>query len=160
MRLLHGAGLTLFAGTAWLLAACSSKPPPPPTPPVLDLAVTGSAEQNPNAAGVATPVAVHLYQLSSTAKFERADVYALIEREQATLGSDVLDSIEFVLVPSEKRAVKQDVKAGTKALGVVVLFQNIDQAQWRASAPVAANGPTKLLLGVGKLSISLKPAGP
>ncbi len=156
MRLLHGSGLASLACTAALLAACSASPPPPP---VLDLAVTGGAEQNPNLAGTPTPVAVHLYELSSTAKFERADIFALIEREQATLGTDLLGSNDFVLVPSEKREVKQNLKVGTQALGVVVLFRNIDQAQWRASAPVAANGPTKLVLEVDKLSLSLKPAG-
>jgi type VI secretion system VasD/TssJ family lipoprotein len=45
-----------------------------------------------------------------------------------------------------------------QALGVVVLFYDIDNAQWRASAPVAANGVSKLTLKVEKLSVSLKPA--
>ena len=62
-----------------------------------------------------------------------------------------------MLKPSEKQEMKQDLKPGTKALGVVVWFYDIDNAKWRASAPVAANGPTKLALNVGKLSVSLKP---
>ena len=104
-------------------------------------------------------MAVHLYQLAATQKFANADVFALVEREQATLGPDDLGSNEFVLKPSEKQEVKQDLKPGTKALGVVAWFYDIDNSQWRASAPVAANGPTKLALDVGKLSVSLKPAG-
>jgi len=162
MRRRHGLGLVLLAGAARFLAACSAAPPPPPAPPappVLDLTVKGSAEQNPNPGGAGMPVAVHLYQLSATQAFELADVFALIEHEKATLGSDVLSSSEFVLVPSETKTIKQDLKAGTTALGVLVLFQNIDQAQWRAAAPVAANGPTKLVLMVDKLSLSLRPAG-
>ena len=53
-----------------------------------------------------------------------------------------------MLKPSEKQEIKQDLKPGTQALGVVVLFHDIDHAQWRASAPVAASGPTKLVLNV------------
>jgi type VI secretion system protein VasD len=121
--------------------------------------VTGTADQNPSANGAPQPVAIHLYQLAATQKFTKADVFALTEHEQATLGSDDLGSSDFVLRPSEKQDIKQDLKPGTQALGVVVLFYNIDNAQWRASAPVAASGPSKLILNVGKLSVSLKPAG-
>ncbi len=140
------------------MSGCGSSPAPPPPPAVLDLAISGAADQNPDKGGGAEPVAVHLYELASTAKFERADVFALTEREQATLGLDVLASEEFVLSPSEKRSVKREFKKGTQFLGVAVLFQDIDQAQWRAVAPVAASGPSKLTLTIGRLSVDLGPA--
>jgi type VI secretion system protein VasD len=38
-----------------------------------------------------------------------------------------------------------------------VLYRDIDNAQWRADAPVATSGPTKLKLTVAKLAITLKP---
>jgi type VI secretion system protein VasD len=160
----QGVTLGLVALAAAYLAGCGGSPPPPPPPPpplppVLELTVTGSADQNPGTDGTPQPVAMHLYQLAATAKFTNADVFALIEHEQATLGADDLGSSEFVLKPSEKQDVKQDLKAGTKAIGVVAWFRDIDNAQWRASAPVAANGPSKLVLEVAKLSVSLKPAG-
>jgi type VI secretion system protein VasD len=142
---------------AALLAGCGGSPPPPP--PVLDLTITGSADQNPGADGVAKPVALHIYQLAGTQKFANADVFALTEKEQATLGTDDLASDTVVLKPSDKQEIKQELKAGIQALGVVALFYNIDSAQWRASAPVAASGPTKLILTVGELSVSLKPPG-
>jgi type VI secretion system VasD/TssJ family lipoprotein len=37
-------------------------------------------------------VAVRLFQLKSNAAFERADVFAVMEREQQTLGADALGS--------------------------------------------------------------------
>jgi type VI secretion system protein VasD len=104
-------------------------------------------------------VAVHLYQLAATDKFANADGFAWVEHEQSTLGADELSSGEFVLKPSEKQEMKQDLKPGTKALGVAVWFYDINNAKWRASAPVAANGPTKLVLNVEKLSVSLEPGG-
>jgi len=140
------------------LAACGGPPPPPP-PAVLELTVTASADLNPGTDAAAKPVAVHLYQLAGTQKFANADVFALIEHEQATLGADDLASSTLVLKPSDKQDVKQELKAGTQAIGVVVYFRDIDNAQWRASAPVAATGTTKLVLTVEKLAVSLKPAG-
>ncbi len=142
--------------SALLLAGCSKAPPPPP---VIDMAVNGSAGQNPGLSGEAQPVAVHVYELAGTQKFERADVYALLEHEQATLGPDLLASSDLVLRPSEQRQIKKEVKAGTHSIGVVALFQKIDQSQWRAVAPIADKGTTRLTLDVGSLSVTLKPSG-
>ena len=79
-----------------LLTQCSSPPPPPP---VVTVTITASAQQNPDTSGHPSPVAVRIFQLNATAKFERADVYALIDREQQTLGADDAGSQEFVLAP-------------------------------------------------------------
>jgi type VI secretion system protein VasD len=124
---------------------------------VVTLTMTGSAEQNPDASGKPAPVAVRIYQLTQTAKFERSDVFALTEHEQQTLGQDSAASQEFVLSPSETQTKTFELKPGVQAIGIIVLYRDIDQAQWRADAPVADSGPTKLTLNVGKLAITLKP---
>jgi type VI secretion system protein VasD len=136
------------------LTYCGSKPPPPA---VLTLTMIGSADQNPDASGKAAPVAVHIYQLTQTSKFERSDVFALTEHEQQTLGQDVAASQEFVLSPGETQTKTFELKQGVQAIGIVVLYRDIDAAQWRADAPAASSGPTKLTLNIGKLAISLKP---
>jgi type VI secretion system protein VasD len=138
------------------LTFCGPKPPPPP--PVLTLTMIGSADQNPDASGKAAPAAVRVYQLTQTAKFERSDVFALTEHEQQTLGQDVAASEEFVLSPGETQTKTFELKQGVQAIGIVVLYRDIDEAQWRANAPAASSGPTKLTLNVGKLAISLKPS--
>lgn len=136
------------------LAGCGPTPPPPA---VLDLSVRAGADQNPNAAGVPAPVAIRVFFLTATAKFERADVFALTEREAATLGADSMGSEEFVLRPGETRAINRMPKSGVQFLGVAVLFRDIDRAAWRAVAPVAASGPTKLLLTTGGIRVALAP---
>ena len=68
--------MVIVLGGLVALTRCS-----PPPPPVLTLTITGTADQNPDAAGRASPVAVRVYQLSGTAKFEQADVFALKDRE-------------------------------------------------------------------------------
>ena len=132
--------------------------PAPKPPAVLTLTMIGSADQNPDLSGKPAPVAVRIYQLAATAKFERGDVFALTEHEQQTLGQDDAGSQEFVLSPGETQTKTFELKAGVQAAGVVVLYRDIDRAKWRADAPVATSGPTKLALNVGKLAITLKPA--
>ena len=140
------------------LALLRCGPPPPKPPPVLTITLVGSADQNPDQSGTAKPVAVRIYQLTATAKFERADVFALTEHEQATLGQDDAGSQEFLLSPGETQTKTFELKPGVNAIGVAVMYRDIDNAQWRADAPAADSGPTKLLLNVGKLAITLKPA--
>ncbi|HME20241.1 MAG TPA: type VI secretion system lipoprotein TssJ [Acetobacteraceae bacterium] len=136
---------------ALALAHCGPKPPG-----VVTLTMIGSADQNPDSSGKAAPVAVRIYQLTQTAKFERGDVFALTEHEQQTLGQDDAGSQEFVLSPGETQTKTFELKPGVQAIGVAVLYRDIDNAQWRADSAVATSGPTKLTLNVGKLAITLK----
>ncbi|MEJ0018298.1 MAG: type VI secretion system lipoprotein TssJ [Acetobacteraceae bacterium] len=139
---------------ALALAYCAPAPKPPA---VLTLTMIGGADQNPDLSGKPSPVAVRIYQLTQTAKFERGDVFALTEREAQTLGQDNAGSQEFVLSPGETQTKTFELKAGVQAIGVVVLYRDIDRAQWRAVSPVATSGPTNLTLTVGRLAIALKP---
>ena len=138
-----------------LLTQCSSPPPPPP---VVTVTITASAQQNPDTSGHPSPVAVRIFQLNATAKFERADVYALIDREQQTLGADDAGSQEFVLAPSEVKTVTIEPKPGVSSIGVTAFYRDIDHAKWRADAPIASSGPTKLAAEIGALAVTLKPA--
>lgn len=143
-----------------LVAGCAGKPPPAPLPASLSLAIAGGAGQNPDQAGQAAPVAVRLLFLASTTAFERADVFALTESERATLGPDDLGSQEVIIRPGQGRTIEAKPAPGTTALGIVVLFRDIDHARWRAEAPVAANGPTRLTLAIKGLDAVLAPAKP
>jgi type VI secretion system protein VasD len=138
-----------------LLAFGCAAPPPPP--PELDLAITAGADQNPDTGNQPAPVKIFLYQLASGAKFERADVVALTERDKATLGEDMLASEAIVVAPGENRAVKKQLKAGTQVLGVVVLFRDIDHATWRQMTKVAVSGTTALKLTTKGIVASLAP---
>ena len=140
---------------AALVPRCAAPPPPPP-PPVLTLVMHGSADQNADALGRGTSVAVQVFYLTATAKFERGDVFALTEREKETLGQDSAGSEQFILGPGEERTVTRDLKPGVQAIGVAVLFRNVDHgAKWRLVAPVASSGPTRLVLQVSRDAVTL-----
>ncbi|MGE4047690.1 MAG: type VI secretion system lipoprotein TssJ [Acetobacteraceae bacterium] len=133
------------------LARCAA----PPRPPTLDLSVVAGADQNPDPNGQPTSVALRLYQLTSDAAFLRADPFALIEREAATLGADDLGSEEIVIAPGERRTVAHPLKPGSLVLGVVTLFRDIDHATWRAVAPLGPRGPTRLVLTTAGQRVTL-----
>lgn len=139
-----------------LLAHCA---PPPKPPAVLTLTMVGGADQNPDPSGKAAPIAIQVYQLSATAKFESSDWTALSEREVATLGQDeAAPAQQFVVGPGETQTKTFTLKAGVQNIGIVALYRDIDHAQWRAIAPAADSGPTKLTLTIGKAGITLQPA--
>jgi type VI secretion system protein VasD len=146
----------LFMGMAGLLALAHCAPAPPP-PPVLNLTITGTAEQNPDPSGRASPVAVRVYQLSGTAKFSQADVFGLMNNEAKVLGSEeATGSMEFLISPGETKKVNVDLKPMVSAIGVAVLYRDIDHAQWRTTQPANAHGPTDLTATVGRLALTLK----
>lgn len=145
----------LLAGIGLLsLAQCAPAPPPPP---VLNLTITGTAEQNPDPSGRASPVAVRVYQLSGTAKFSQTDVFGLMNNEAKVLGAEeATSSMEFLLAPGESKKVMVDLKPMVSAIGVAVLYRDIDHAQWRATQPANAHGPTDLTATIGRLALTLK----
>ena len=149
--------LTLPAAFALPLAlpGCASPPPPPAT---LELTLAAGPDQNPDALGKPASVAVRIFQLAATAKFERADVFPLIERDAATLGTDDLGSEEYVIAPGEKRLVSHELKHGTQFIGIIVLFRDIDHATWRVMSPAPATGPLKLLLTTAGITATIAPA--
>jgi type VI secretion system protein VasD len=143
----------LFLAAPAALAACAAPPPPPP--PVLDLTINAGADQNTDPAGHPTSVAIRLYQLAGTGRFERADVFALTEREAQTLGDQSLGSEEVIVRPGETQKINRELKPGVQALGVAVLFRDIDRARWRAVSPVAPHGPTRLNLKITGVTATL-----
>jgi len=135
------------------LAGCASPPPPPP---VLTLNIIGSANQNPDTTGQGTTVALQLYQLTATGKFQSTDVYSLMSQEQAVLGTDEMGASEQILVaPGATLHETRSLKPNVTAVGIAVLFRQINQSTWRLVAPVAANGPSVVTVKIQGLTASL-----
>ena len=144
----------LLAAAALLLPAAGQPPPP-----VVDVAITIGPAVNPGIDGRPLPVAVRLYLLTAAGKFEGADVFALIEREQATLGAELIAREELTFAPGSTRQVTREADSRTRFLGAIVLFRDIDRARWKTIQPVASTGTTRLRLDADRLEATLTPAG-
>ena len=145
--------LLLAAPAVALVASCG-----PPPPAVVDLTIKASPDLNRSQAGTPLSVAVRLYSLNDRARFSTADAYGLMDRENAVLGDERAGSQEMVVRPGETRKVTLTPKPGVRYLGVAVLFNDIDRAQWRAIAPIAASGTTRLVLAIGSSKAELESA--
>ncbi|RYF84018.1 MAG: type VI secretion system lipoprotein TssJ [Comamonadaceae bacterium] len=126
-----GAGL-LGAGA---LVGCASPPKPPVTTPV-NLTLVGGADVNPDASGRASPLAVRVYALKTAAPFESADFFTLFEKDQATLGAELVHREEALLRPGESRAFKFVLPADAKSLAFLAAYRDLERARWREVRPV------------------------
>jgi type VI secretion system protein VasD len=144
---------TLISGALLLtLAACGGAPPPA----VLTLNIVGSAGQNPDPAGHGTAVAVQLYQLAATGKFQSIDVYSLMSKEAEVLGGDEMGSSEqFLVSPGQSVTQTRPLKPTVTAVGLAVLFRDINHSTWRLVAPVAASGPSVVTLQINGLTATI-----
>jgi type VI secretion system protein VasD len=144
-----------FSAMLMLSAACKAPPPPPPTAVKISVAVLASA--NPDSSGRPSPVLVRVYELKSTAAFDSADFFTLYGKDQATLGTDLNAKSEFLLRPGENRSLEQTVQPGTKFIGVVAAYRDIERSRWRATAPVPPNRTTPLAVKVGAADVVIGP---
>jgi type VI secretion system protein VasD len=135
------------------LAGCAAAPPPPP---VLTLNIVGSMDQNPDPSGQGTAVAIRVYQLAATGKFQAADIYTLTGSESTALGAEELgSSAQYIVSPGGSVSETIDLTPGTTNAGIAVLFRDINHSTWKLTAPVAAHGPTVLTVHIKGLTATL-----
>jgi type VI secretion system protein VasD len=148
--------LVLAAATAGLLftTACSSPPPPPP-PTVVKLSMTTSADVNPTASGQGAPVVVRVYQLTSSAGFEKAEFFRLLNQDTATLGSDVVKKDEFLLPPGSTKKVELSPGPTVKSIGVFGAFRDFRNATWRGVADVPPNKTTEVTVNADAKGVTV-----
>jgi type VI secretion system protein VasD len=124
----------------------------------VELTIKAGPDLNMNRAGTPLAVAVRLYGLTARARFTSADAYALMDRDRAVLSDEGMRLEEIVVRPGETRKVMLAPKPDVRFLGAIVLFQDIDRSQWRAVAPIAASGSTRLVLAIGSNKAALESA--
>jgi len=144
----------LAVPAAAVAAGCAG----PPAPAVVNLTIKASSDLNRNAAGTPLAVAVRLYTLNARARFMTADAFALMDRDRAVLADEGTRAEEIVVRPGETRNITLAPKPDVRFIGVAVLFQDIDRSQWRAVAPIAPSGLTRLVLFVGSNRATLEVA--
>lgn len=136
--------LSLWAAAA-SLSGCgmfAKKPPPPPPPPpppkpgTLSIQIGAADNINPDMQRRPSPVMVRIYELKASAPFESADFLSLFERDQATLGADLVARQEIAFRPGETKIIDKPLAADTKFIGVMVAFRELERARWRGLVEV------------------------
>ncbi|MGL4231649.1 MAG: type VI secretion system lipoprotein TssJ [Casimicrobium sp.] len=148
------------------MMGCASGPAPS-LPTELSVSVVATARANPDTRGRPSPVVVRIYELKTPAQFNAADFFSLNDKEQATLGAELLHREELVVSPGEIKQLKRKIAADARALGVVVAYRDLERSVWRAThsleAPKEAGRiftgrgkSERLLIDVGERAVAIR----
>ena len=135
--------LVMVLAVAFVVAGCGSTPP---KPIATKARITASADVNPNSEGRASPVHVRIFQLKEDGAFMGADFWALVDKEQETLGASLVQRLEYDLSPGESREFDLKISPDARVLAVMAEYADYRNAQWR----VVAQAPNKSLLDLVK----------
>jgi type VI secretion system protein VasD len=140
----HIAALGL-AAAGLFIAGCASKP----VVTTVAVTLTAGADANPDARGRASPLTVRVYALKSPGPFEGADFFSLFEKDQATLGAELVQREEVLLRPGETKKLDFNLPPDAKSIGVMAAFRDLDRARWREVRPVTTGKAQALDVNLG-----------
>jgi type VI secretion system protein VasD len=151
----------LLVGLGLTLVGCAASPPTPPVPPRIvepsNLVITIAArpDVNPDIRGRASPLSLRLFELKSEAAFQTADFFALYDRDQATLGGDMLARDDLIIRPGETQTITRKANADTRLLGVIAAFRDLEHSVWRTSVAVPPPVEVKGVAAAGARDLRL-----
>jgi len=95
----------------------------------------GGKDLNP-VEGTPTPVTVWIFQLSDEARFRAASEKIMDEEgRSAELGNDLLKVLPTTVDPGKESQIElkpEDIKAGTRYIGIVANFGTLKGSDWKA----------------------------
>lgn len=146
------------AAVALAMAGCSS-PPPPPKPVITPIVMTlvADAAVNPDARARPSPLTVRVYALKTSGAFDAADFFTLFDKDQATLGAEMIQREELLLRPGETKKLEMTLPADGKALGVIAAYRDIERARWREVRVVEPGKPLALTITFAARAIRIEP---
>jgi type VI secretion system protein VasD len=140
--------LSLACGVA-LAVGCAS------SPPLLRGTIIADPAINPDRVGRPSPVVVRVYELKSLGAFNGADFFSLFEKDQETLGSELVAREEYELRPAETKKYERQLQPDTKFIGVVAAFRDLENSRWRQAAPVPPQRSLTLTIGIGSGAVTV-----
>jgi len=147
---------SLFSLLAVVLAAalgagCSSTP----DPTVVAATIQAEENLNPDASGRPSPLVIRMYELKALSAFKDADFFSIWDNDQQTLAADLHGREEMVLRPGDTHSVQRVTQPGTRFIGIVAAYRDLERAVWRASVPVVPNKTLPLSIKLDDRSVSI-----
>lgn len=147
--------LTCVIAVVLVASACAKGGPPKPAK--TRVALSASADVNPDGTGKPSPVVVRLFQLKGDAAFTNAEFFALYDDEMKVLGPELIGREEYVLAPAEKRTVEVSVSGAARFVGVIAAYRDIRNSQWRVVVPAPLKRD-EVTLSVERARVQFAPA--
>jgi len=150
-----GRRAALILGLAWAVASCSSPPPKPVVTPVSIELVAGK-DANPDARGRASPLTVRVYVLKAPGPFEGADFFSLYDKDQATLGAELVKREEVLLNPGESRRLEFTLEPDAKNIAVLAAYRDLERARWRDLKPLEVGKPNNFTVNLAARQVRIE----
>ncbi len=121
----------------------------------MNLTVSAAEDVNPDVEGEPSPIEIRVYQLTSSAEFEKADFYSLYDDK--ALETSLVQSETIILEPGHNDEITIKLDRASQFVAVIAAFQDIDNAKWHDLMLIKdSRGFIKKLLKSSKvLSLSL-----
>ena len=129
------------------MAACSG--------PMVRLDLKSDATLNPDRKGDPLPVVVRIYQLNDKGAFESATFNQLWKNDEGILAGTLLTRKELILNPDSNNKVELDRHEQAKYVGVVAVFRNPVDRNWRAMPELSDDIVTRKLSLSSSFDVSL-----
>lgn len=139
---------------ALALAGCASKPKQP-QPANLALSAVAAADLNPDDTGRPSPLVLRVYALRSLAEFDKADFFALYDRDEQVLAADLVKRDEIIIQPGRTVTLEREFTPDVKFVAVLGAFRDVTRAKWRASAEIPAGAQGVLIVKADASSVSV-----
>lgn len=124
-------------------------------PPLLRGSIKAEPSVNPDRGGRPSPIVVRVYELKAIAAFNNADFFTLFDKEQESLGGELVGREEYQMQPAETKQYSRQLQPDTKFIGVVGAFRDLDQARWRQTAPVPPKKSATITIGIQSRAVTL-----
>jgi type VI secretion system protein VasD len=125
--------------------------------PRVELVVASQPNVNPDHSNRPSPVIVKIYELRNDLAFKQAEFALLFDNPLQVLGADLLAADELVFIPGEARRVAYQPDPGTRFVGIVAGFRQMDRALWRAVKPVDPEGENWFAFELNDATILIVP---
>jgi type VI secretion system protein VasD len=134
---------------AVILAACGK------SPTLISAALQATTSINPDARNRPSPVVIRVYELKTPAAFESADFFSLFDKDQATLGADMVAREEFTMRPGDSKNINRELKPDTRFIAVFAGFREVEKSTWRAVMPLTIGQKNTVQISLDARAVSL-----
>jgi type VI secretion system protein VasD len=136
-----------------MLGACASEP----EPTVIRAYISASEDVNPTPPdGKPTRIVVQLYELASPSAFDNADFWTLYEAPPKASVEGVVDRYEVEVEPGEAEELEHEFQTGSRYVGVVAAYHDLNSVSWHAVKPVEPNQTTELTIIVDREKVAIE----
>ncbi len=127
-------------------------------PTRIEANIAAAQDLNPDYQGRASPLVVRIYHLKSDLAFNNASFFALYDNDTGELGTDLLGKEELELLPGQDLVYSRELGPETRYVGILAGYRDIENASWRAVAPVKKGKTTEVKLDFARLKVSVLPS--